>query len=87
LLAHFRDRQLFEKRDTSDFDRLPLDALRDDMHCFSGRHFARMFARWETSGNDAIRAEIAAQKTSNGRFSSCILPYDYDLFGSAEATS
>jgi hypothetical protein len=87
LLAHFRDRKLFEKRETSSFDRLRLDALRDDMYCFSGRHFARMFARWETSGDEAIRAEIAAQKMPNGRFPSCMLTHDYDLFGRTEATS
>jgi len=87
LLAHFRDRQLFEKRETSDFDRLRLDALRDDMCCFSGRHFAQMFARWERFGDEAIRAEIAAQKMPKGRFSSVVLPHDYDLFGRVESVS
>jgi hypothetical protein len=87
LLAHFRDRQLFEKRETSDFDRLRLDALRDDMSCFSGRRFAQMFARWERFGDEAIRAEIAAEKMPNGRFSSCILPHDNDLFGRIEEAS
>jgi hypothetical protein len=87
LLAPFRDRQLFDKRETNDFDRLRFDALRDDMYCFSGRHFARMFARWETFGDEAIRAEIAVQKMPDGRFSSCTLPHDYNLFGSTEATS
>ncbi len=46
LLAHFGDRQLFEKRETSSFDRDRLDRLRDDMDTFSGPHFAEMFARW-----------------------------------------
>jgi hypothetical protein len=87
LLAHFHDRQLFEKRETSSFDRLRLDALRDDICCFSGRHFARMFARWERVGDEAIRAEIAAEKMPNGRFSSYILPHDYDIFGCVEETS
>jgi hypothetical protein len=87
LLAHFRDRQLFEKRETGDLDRLRLDALRDDMHCFSGRHFAQMFARWERSGDKAIRAEITLLKMPNGRFSSCILPHDYDIFGCVEGAS
>lgn len=34
LPAHFRDRQLFEKHETSSFDRLRHEALRDDMDCF-----------------------------------------------------
>jgi hypothetical protein len=84
LLAHFRDRQLFDKRETSDFDRLRLDAWPDDRHCFSGRHFARMFVRWEASGDEAIRVEIAAQKAPNGRFSSVVLPHDFDMPGSLE---
>jgi len=87
LLAHFRDRTLFEKRETSSFDRLRLDALHDDMYCCSLRHFVKMFARWETSGDGAIRAEIAAQKMPNGCFSSCILPHAYDLFGRVEEAS
>jgi hypothetical protein len=81
LLAHSRDCKLFEKREISTFDRLRLDAWPDDLCCFPGRHFAQMFARWEICGDEAIRAEIAAQKMPNGRFSSCILPHDYDLFG------
>ena len=43
-----------------------------------------MFLRWKVSGDEVIRAEIAAQKMPNGRFSSCILPHDYDLFGRIE---
>ena len=46
LIAHFGDRQLFEKRETSNFDRDRLDRLRVDMDTFSGPHFAEMFARW-----------------------------------------
>jgi hypothetical protein len=36
------------------------------MYCFSGRHFARMFACWKTSGDEVIRVEIAAQTRPNG---------------------
>jgi hypothetical protein len=57
------------------------------MYCFSGQHFARMSVRWEASGDESIRAEVTAQKMPNGRFSSCILHRDYDLFGGIEATS
>ena len=57
------------------------------MCCFSGRHFAQMFARWERFGDEAIRAELAAEKVPNGRFSSCILPHYYDLFEGIEEAS
>ncbi len=87
LLAPFRDRQLFAKRETSDFDRLRFDAPRDGMYRFSGQYFARMFVPWEAFCDEAIRAEIAAQKMPKGRFSSCILPHDYDLFGRIEEAS
>lgn len=87
LLAHFRALQLFEKRESSGFDRLRIDALRDGMDCFSTRHFAQMFARWKTSGDEVIRAEIGIQKMPNGRYSSCILSHDYDLLGLIVATS
>jgi hypothetical protein len=46
-----------------------------------------MFVRWQTFSDEAIRAEIAAQKMPNGRFSTYILPHDYDLFGRVEKTS
>ena len=75
------------QRETSDFDRFRFNAPRDDMHCFSGRHVAPMFTRWETSGDDEIRAEITVQKIPDGRFSSCILPHDYDLFERIEEAS
>jgi hypothetical protein len=62
--------------------------------CTARRHalffwatFCRDVARWETYGDEAIRAEIAAQKMPNGRFSSCILSHDCDLFGRVEAAS
>jgi hypothetical protein len=87
LLAHFRDRQLFEKSETSSFDRLAIDALRGNMDCYSGRHFAEMFAGWTFSGDEDIRAEIAAQKMPNGCLSCCSLPHDCDIFGRVEEAS
>lgn len=57
------------------------------MYCCSLSHFAEMFVRWKASGDESVRAEIAAHKMPNGRFSSCILTHDYDLFGLIEATS
>jgi hypothetical protein len=87
LLADFRDRQLFERRETSSFDRLRLDRLRDDMDTFPGAHFPEIFTRWKVSGDESIRAEIAVQRIPDGRFSCCILPHDYDIFGRVEEAS
>jgi hypothetical protein len=87
FLARFRDSQLFEKRESSSFDRLGIDALRGNIDCFSGRHFAQMFARSWDSGDEVLRVEIAAQKMPDGRISSCILPQNYDLFERTEGTS
>lgn len=87
LSAHFRDRELFEKRETSGFDRQRLDRLRDDMSTFSGVHFAEIYERWKVCGDDAIRAELASRKVPNGRFSKFVLPYDYEIFGRIEVAS
>lgn len=87
LHTHFCERQLFEKRETGGFNWLRLDVLCDDMQRFSGRHLAGMFARWEASGDEAIRAEIVVRKMLNGRFPSFGLAHDYDLFGRTEETS
>lgn len=87
LLEHFRDRLLFEQRQTSGFDRTRLDRLRDDMDTFSGPQFADMFERWKALGDDAIRAELASHKIPRGRFSRFVLRHDYDIFGRIQAAS
>lgn len=87
LLEHFRDRLLFEQRQTSSFDRVRLDRLRDDMDTFSGPQFADMFNRWKTLGDHTIRAELASHKMPKGRFSKVLLPHDYDIFGRIQVAS
>jgi hypothetical protein len=86
FVARFRDSQLFEKRESSSFDRLGIDALRGNTDCSSGRHFAQMFARSKDFGDEVLRVEIAVQKGPNGRISSCILPQNYDLFERTDGT-
>ncbi len=87
LLEHFRDRLLFEQRQTSSFDRVRLDRLRDDMDTFSGPHFVELFERWKSLGDDAILAELASCKMPKGRFSKILLPHDYDIFGRIQVAS
>ena len=87
LLAYFRDRALFEKRETAGFDRPRLDRLRDDFDSFSGEYFAGLFESWKRSGDALIRSTLAAVKVPCGRFTSYRLQHDYQMFGHVEVAS
>jgi hypothetical protein len=87
LLAHFRDRALFEKRETAGFDRLRLDRLRDDFDAFSGEYFGELFESWKRSGDTLLRHELASLKTPCGRFTPYRLQHDYEMFGRVQKVS
>jgi hypothetical protein len=87
LQAHFRDRALFEKRETTGFDRLRLDRLRDDFDTFSGEYFGELFESWKRSGDARLRRELAASEAPLGRFTPYRLQHDHEMFGRVEVAS
>jgi hypothetical protein len=91
LLAHFPHRVLWERRETRQLNKGQMDRLADDLHTFDGPRYTRLFELWQQDGDDAVRAELAAenemQMSLNINFMSCFLEHDYDLFGNLQAAS
>jgi hypothetical protein len=81
LLEYLRDRALFERRETSDFDRDRLDRLRDHFDAFSGEYFDGLFEIWKRSGESGVRRKLATVKVPCGRISWHRLERDYAITG------
>ncbi len=85
LLAHFRDRIAFEKRDFSSVTQSRLIAYREASQQFSGERYDRLFERWKSEGDESVKSllipvtkPISHQKAS---FATYRLAFQYDLFG------
>jgi hypothetical protein len=91
LLAHFPHRSLLEKRETRILNTAQINALAEDIHTLCGPHIDHLYNVWKQSGADGLRAECAAQQEASNppqiNFTSCVLEYDYDLFGTLDAAS
>jgi hypothetical protein len=91
LLVHFPYRALWEKRDTRHLNKVQIDQLAEDLHVFDGPRYTRLFEVWQQEGDDAVRAELAAENEMqvllNISLTTCILEHDYELFGNLQATS
>jgi hypothetical protein len=91
LLAHFPHRLLFEKRETRILNTAQINTLAEDIHTLCGPHIDHLYAVWKESGAEGLREECAAQqevsKPPEINLTSCILEYDYDLFGTLHAAS
>lgn len=86
LLSHYQDRERSENGDWNSFDRTKLIRLRDERDEFSGPVFDSLYGLWKTAGGAAVRDFIARRTAPKeplqGKFSSYLLPHNYDLFGS-----
>lgn len=91
LLAHFPHRLLAERRQTRTLDKVQLDRLGADLEVFDGPQYARLFELWKQAGDEAVRAELAAEnelrRSLRIHFTAHILEHDYDLFGTLQAAS
>jgi len=85
LLSHFPHRLLYEKRVTRSLNTAEMMTLQRDIHELVGSRIDSLYAVWKESGNEGLRAEWAAQNQAVAspeiKLTSCILDYDYDLFG------
>ncbi len=90
LLCYFQDRQLYESGQLSSLDRTRLIRLRDEGEMFSGRHFQELYDGWKTSGEAGVCAALAHQTpvvdASRANFSTYLLRYNYEIFGSFGAS-
>jgi hypothetical protein len=86
LLNFFADRVRFERRDLAAFDQGKLIQFRRDREEFSNASSEKLFERWRTAGDEGVLAVLApesmAKAPCSATFSSHILEFNYELFGS-----
>ena len=82
MREHFRDRDLFERRQTSGFNKERLDQLRKDLQTFAGEHYQSLYHRWKQDrhARGASGRSPGMCPTDPG-FDTHLLPHDYNLFG------
>jgi len=85
LLNYFESRRQYEARDFSRFDTAGLIRYREDKKRFSVERFEALYERWQRSGAgailEALRPGEPPKEVPAERFSTSVLKYDYDLFG------
>lgn len=85
LLAHFRDRAAFERKDFSGITQAKLSEYREAREAFSGQKYDALFERWKTEGDFVIASTLGAQTSSsfhqNGELRTYRLAFQYELFG------
>jgi len=86
LLNFFADRVRFERRELSSFDQAKLIQFRRDREEFSDASSEKLFQQWRASEDEGVLAILAPESTSrpscSATFSSHVLPFNYELFGS-----
>ena len=87
LLVYFHDRDLFERGESRVLSRERMDLLRDAWDEFGSPFHEGLFGRWKQQGELAIRSDLQVKMTCNGRFLRNVLHFNYDYFGSIEASS
>jgi len=85
LFDHFEARRQYEMRDFSQFDTASLISYREDRKRFAGERYEALYERWRAGGTAAVLAvlhpDLEVKEVQVDRFSTCVLEYDYDLFG------
>ena len=85
LLAYFKRRLAYEDRDFSNFDTAGLIRLREEKLRFAGEPYETMYAAWKAADlrilNSSSGPDVEIQSATPTRFSTHVLDYDYDLFG------
>jgi hypothetical protein len=85
LLAYFRNRDAFDRRDLKNFTQAKLIQFREDRTSFDGLEYERIFQEWKRSGDEVVLAYFGLERPSIGcpvgAFDSHLLPFNYQLFG------
>ncbi|PWT96950.1 MAG: hypothetical protein C5B51_32330 [Terriglobia bacterium] len=86
ILEYFEARRLFEAKQFASFDRSKLLHFRDQQEKYTGSKIEALYERWKSGGDISSPASLSAkqdlQSSHSGRFSTYLLEYSYDLFGS-----
>ena len=86
MLDHFTARQQYETRDFSRFDTAGLIRYREEKKQFAGDRYETLYDRWRAGGAAAVLAVLQPDRESAEippmeRFSTYVLEYDYEMFG------
>ena len=81
LREHFWARDLFERRETSSFDKSRLDRLREELNEFGGPQYEALYRRWREQGDCVLAGSPHSPGEGSGDFATYRLDHDYELFG------
>lgn len=91
LLAFFRAKSAYERREFGTFNQQSLIRFREDRVRFSGPTNDELFRVWQAAGDDAVYRRIGHDTSSHTggtcEFRSTVLTQKYDLFGNLTAGS
>jgi len=86
LIEYFQQRERYDRKDASTFTRSAVKQFRADRQQFSGAQYEQMFSDWRARGDSVVYAMLtqssAPRCASSRRFSTHLLRFDYNLFGS-----
>ena len=86
ILEYFEARRLFEAKEFASFDRAKLIRFRDQQVAYGSRKIEALYKRWKTGGSlnglGNLEPKRGLQPGNVGHFSTYLLDYSYDLFGS-----
>jgi hypothetical protein len=85
LLEYFEARQAYQTGDFSSFDTARLIRHREEKKQFAGDRYEALYGEWRAGGRSAVLSAlhpgIDPKDVPIERFSTYVLEYDYDLFG------
>lgn len=91
LLAHFREREAFERKDIAALTQEVLIRLRSELKEFSGPKYEELFRVWKHGGKEKVLTALDPRSVERGRtqkaFLGVVLEGDYDLFGTLRQTA
>jgi len=81
LREHFRARDLFDRRETSSFDKSRLDRLREELNEIGGPQYEALYRQWREQGDYVLGDNPHSPGKGSGGFATYRLDHDYQLFG------
>ncbi len=86
LAEYFASRNLWETAHFGSFGKPEIIKLRNERDEFSGPFYETLYGRWKALGDQAFQEAFGDRRptidSSRARFSTCLLPHSYDVFGS-----
>jgi hypothetical protein len=86
LAEYFARERLWETAQLDSFGKAEMIQLRNEREEFSGPFYRALYARWKALGDLAFQDAFGDRRPvidpSRARFSTCLLPHNYDVFGS-----